>query len=70
MSCLGDLISSEVDLPEPNLLILTFSVVQRQSLISVRSNWHPLAARICSHLGDRLPVMLVGLQRDMRNSGP
>lgn len=52
---------------KPSMVILCYSVTSRESLKNVRNQWKPLVDKHFDY-HDHRPVMLLGLQRDLRTA--
>lgn len=50
---------------EANIFLICFNVVDPESFVNVREKWVP---ELRNHGPERVPVILVGLQSDQRNS--
>ena len=53
-------------LPDPDFVILCFDISNRESLRNARHHWRRAVALTFYDPQDRLPVMLLGLKRDLR----
>ena len=51
---------------EPNLVVLCYDIKDRRSLINVQQIWRKEITRHYRHVDDEMPVMLLGLKRDLR----
>ena len=53
----------------PNFVILCYDISNRESLINVQQSWRKDVTRNYSHSDESIPIMLLGLKRDLRMEG-
>jgi GTPase SAR1 family protein len=53
----------------PNFVILCYDISDRRSLINVQEVWRKDVTRHYTHRDEGIPVMLLGLKRDLRVEG-
>lgn len=53
----------------PNFVILCYDISDRRSLINVQEVWRKDVTRLYTHRDEGIPVMLLGLKRDLRAEG-
>ncbi|KAL8830492.1 MAG: hypothetical protein Q9191_001396 [Dirinaria sp. TL-2023a] len=54
----------------PDFVILCYDVSNRRSLVNAQEVWRKVAARHYRQEDDDVPIMLLGLKRDLRVEGP
>lgn len=54
---------------EPHIIVLCFSIPDRQTLTSVHTKWKHLVETHFNY-DESLPVIMLGLKRDLRKEGP
>ncbi|KAK5003865.1 hypothetical protein LTR28_009646 [Elasticomyces elasticus] len=57
---------STYTLLRPDVIILCYSIASRPSLHSLRTHWNPLISTHFSPASDSIPVITLGLKRDLR----
>lgn len=54
----------------PDFVILCYDISDRSSLINAQEVWRKIVGRHYRQNGEDIPVMLLGLKRDLRVEGP
>jgi len=53
----------------PNFIILCYSIGDRRTLENVQGVWYKRMVEVYGEMGDEVPIMLLGLKRDLRREG-